>query len=71
MLSLFDHGTYTQLNENLVQKIIFLNAVFQMRHDFGAVSYLPNIFKCLGADALGGVAFFREKSSCLIARVGF
>ena len=30
-----------------------------------AVSYLPNIFKCLGADALGRVAFFREKSSCL------
>ena len=30
-----------------------------------AVSYLPNIFKCLKADALGGVAFFREKSSCL------
>ena len=37
MLSLFDHGTYTQLNENLVQKIIFLNAVFQMRHDFDLV----------------------------------
>ena len=30
-----------------------------------AVSYLPNIFKCLEADALGGEAFFREKSSCL------
>ena len=32
---------------------------------FRAVSYLPNIFKCLEADALGGEAFFREKSSCL------
>ena len=33
--------------------------------NFRVVSYLPNIFKCLEADVLGGEAFFREKSSCL------
>ena len=38
--------------------------VFEKIYD-RAVSYLPNIFKCLEADALGGEAFFREKSSCL------
>ena len=60
------YSTQTLIEIPLLEESL-IRLVFQNCNQTVAwvVSYLPNTFKCLEADVLGGEAFFREKSSCL------